>query len=52
MRAKAECQVLDESVRPVEATGLTAQTGLAGDSTDDADSSMNDDSIINAKDQD
>ena len=30
MRVKAELQVLDEPVRPVAATGLTAQTGLTG----------------------
>jgi len=30
MQAKAELQVLDEPVRPVDATGLTAQTGLTG----------------------
>ena len=30
MRVKAELQVLDELVRPVASTGLTAQTGLTG----------------------
>jgi len=30
MQAKVELQVLDEPVRPVDATGLTAQTGLTG----------------------
>ena len=30
MQAKVELQVLDEPVRPVNATGLTAKTGLAG----------------------
>ena len=33
MQAKAELQVLDEPVRPVDATGLTAQTGLTGHET-------------------
>jgi len=30
MQAKVKLQVLDEPVRPVAATGLTAQTGLTG----------------------
>ena len=30
MQAKAKLQDLDEPVRPVDATGLTAQTGLTG----------------------
>jgi len=30
MQTKVELQVLDEPVRPVDATGLTAQTGLTG----------------------
>ena len=30
MQAKAELQVLNEPVQPVDATGLTAQTGLTG----------------------
>ena len=33
MQAKVELQVLDEPVRPVDATGLTAQTGLTGHET-------------------
>ena len=33
MQAKAKLQVLDEPVRPVDATGLTAQTGLTGHET-------------------
>ena len=33
MQAKADLQVLDEPVRPVDATGLTAQTGLTGHET-------------------
>ena len=33
MQIKAEIQVLDEPVRPVDATGLTAQTGLTGPET-------------------
>ena len=33
MQAKAELQVLDEPVRPVNVTGLTAQTGLIGHET-------------------
>ena len=50
MQAKAEFLVLDESVRPVGDTGLTAQTSLTGpetdltgDSTDDSNSAMKDD---------
>ena len=50
MQAKAECQVLNELIRPVKATSLTAQTGLetglTGSSADDANSTMKDDSII------
>ena len=30
MQAKARLQDLDEPVRPVDATGLTTQTGLTG----------------------
>ena len=33
MQAKAKLQVLDEPVWPVDATGLTAQTGLTGHET-------------------
>ena len=33
MQTKAELQVLDEPVRPVDVTGLTAQTGLTGHET-------------------
>ena len=33
MQAKVELQVLDEPVRPVDATCLTAQTGLTGHAT-------------------
>ena len=33
MQAKAELQVLDEPVQPVNSTGLTAQTGLTGHET-------------------
>jgi len=33
MQAKAKLQVLDKPVRPVDATGLTAQTGLTGHET-------------------
>ena len=33
MQAKVELQVLDEPVRPVDATCLTAQTGLTGHET-------------------
>ena len=33
MRTKAELQVLDEPVRPVDPTDLTAQTGLIGPET-------------------
>jgi len=59
MRTKADCQVLDELVQPVESAGLTAQTGLTGSKTgltggsaDDANSAMKDDSIIKVEDQD
>ena len=33
MQTKAELQILDEPVRPVDATSLTAQTGLTGHET-------------------
>jgi len=33
MRIEDELQILDEPVRPVESTGLTAQTGLTGPET-------------------
>jgi len=33
MKIKAESLVLDESVRPVSETGMTAQTGLTGPET-------------------
>ena len=33
MQAKAKLQDLDEPVRPVDAIGLTAQTGLTGHET-------------------
>ena len=52
MRAKAECQVLDDQVWPAEATGLTTQTGLTGGFADDSNSAMRDDLIVKAEDQD
>jgi len=33
MQIEAELQVLDEPVKPVDSTGLTAQTGLTGPET-------------------
>jgi len=33
MQIKAELQVLDEPVKPVDSTGLTAQTGLTSPET-------------------
>ena len=33
MQIEAELQVLDEPVKPVDSTGLTAQTGLIGPET-------------------
>ena len=33
MKIRAESLVLDESVRPVSETGMTAQTGLTGPET-------------------
>ena len=58
MQAKAKLQVLDELVRPVDATGLTAQTGLTSNRTcltaqtaGDTNSAMKDDSITKADDQ-
>ena len=33
MQIEAELQVLDELVKPVDSTGLTAQTGLTGPET-------------------
>ena len=56
MQAKAELQVLDEPVRPVDATGLTAQTGLTGHETGlttqtvgDTNSAMKGDSSLKPK---
>ena len=43
MQAKAKLQVLDEPVRPVDATGLTAQT------TRDTNSAMKGDSSLKPK---
>ena len=42
-------QVLDEPVRPVAATDLTAQTGLTGDAAAGSDSAKKDDSIVSAE---
>ena len=59
MQTKAELQLLDQPVRPVEAIGLTAPTGLTGQETslttqaaENAVSAIKDDSIIEAEDQD
>ena len=59
MQAKAKLQVLDEPVRPVDATGQTAQTGLTGHETGltgnavvGSDSAKKDDSIVSAEAQD
>ena len=62
MQAKAELQVLDELVRPVDSIGLIAQTGLTGhetgliaqaaQTTGDTNSAMEDDSITKAVHQD
>ena len=59
MQAEAEFLVLDEPVRPVSETGLTAQTGLTGpeagltgSSINNVNSAMKDDLIIKAEDQD
>ena len=56
MQAKAELQVLDEPVRPVDATGLTTQTGLTGletgltaQTTGDTNSAMKGDSSLKPK---
>ena len=56
MQAKAELKVLDEPVRPVDATGLTAQTGLTGheigltvQTTGDTNSYMKSDSSLKPK---
>ena len=56
MQAKAKLQVLDEPVRPVDATGLTAQTGLTGhetgltaQTTRDTNSAMKGDSSLKPK---
>ena len=49
MRAKAELQVLDELVRPVDAIGLTAQIGLTTQTTGDTSSGMKDDVITKSR---
>ena len=56
MQAKAKLQVLDEPVRPVDATGLTAQTGLTGhetgltaQTTGDSSSGMKDDVVTKSR---
>ena len=46
MQAKVELQVLDEPVRPVDATGLTAQTGLIAHTTGNTNSAMKVDSSL------
>ena len=58
MQAKAKLQVLDETVRPVDAIGMTAQTGLTSNRTSltaqtagDTNSTMKDDSFTKADDQ-
>ena len=59
MQTKAEFLVLDAPVRPVSATGLTAQTGqtgpetgLTGDAAVSSDSAKKDDSIVSVEAQD
>jgi len=59
IQAKAELQVLDEPVRSVDATGLTAQTGLTGhetgltaQTTGGTNSAIKNHSITNVEDQD
>jgi len=53
MQAKAKLQVLDEPVRPVDATGLTAQTGhetgLTAQITGNTNSAMKGDSSLKSK---
>ena len=56
MQAKAELQVLNEPVQPVDATGLTAQTGLTGhatglttQTTGDTNLAMKDDAITESR---
>ena len=49
MLAKVELQVLDEPVRPVDATGLTAQTGLIAHTTGNTNSAMKGDSSLKPK---
>ena len=56
MQAKAELQVLDEPVRPIDATGLTAQTGptsrvtgLTAQTTGNTNSAMKGDSSLKPK---
>ena len=52
MQAKAKLQVLDELVRPVNTTDLTAQTGLTGltaQTTGDTNSAMKGDSSLKPK---
>ena len=49
MQEKAKLQVLDEPVRPVDATGPTAQTGLTAQTTGDTNSAMKGDSSLKPK---
>ena len=54
MRAKAELQVLDEPVRSVSATGLTAQIGLTGQTAQTVENTdlATKNSTVKAEDQD
>ena len=52
MQTKAEFLVLDEPVRSVGNTGLTAQTGLTSDATGNSNLALKDDLIITAESQD
>ena len=50
MQAKAKLQVLDEPVRPVDATGLTGhETGLTAQITGNTNSAMKGDSSLKPK---
>ena len=50
MQAKVELQVLDEPVRPVDATGLTGHvTGLTAHTTGNTNSAMKGDSLLKPK---
>ena len=52
MQTKAEFLVLDQPVRPVSDTGVTAQTGLTGSDVGNPNSVVKDDLVIKDGDQD